>query len=358
MGGSRLQSSVRQAIAGGPTEEDTYVIKAHEQEGQVIVSIPFALSYDGPEPGVGDVPFYYSSILAADDTPQGRWRRQRNISLVLSGSSNEGLSIPLPILDAPPSEFPLIVGVSNDISSMLASSRRRRKMKLLSVNRSTLEAIGMFPENVPASSYLGDSCRLLSEIQRHMLEPTIDGGLTWSALWTADEVRGFLNDRLSRFLRQTSIIETDFTVSVVSGTSSYDLPSDLILIERVGFDDGSTTTALSRVDQFVLDNGFPGWETTTGTPYAYYEDDDLSIRLYPTPNSGGTLRIRYVANHPTVNSPCVRLSIPSIFVPTIKYGVMSDMFGKEGEANDPIRAKYCEDRYVEGVELALLLMGK
>jgi hypothetical protein len=48
----------------------------------------------------------------------------------------------------------------------------------------------------------------------------------------------------------------------------------------------------------------------------------------------------------------VALSIPDDFTPYIVWGVLGEMFSKEGEASDPERAQYCRERYEEGVELA------
>jgi hypothetical protein len=36
---------------------------------------------------------------------------------------------------------------------------------------------------------------------------------------------------------------------------------------------------------------------------------------------------------------------------------MADMLSKEGEAQDPQRAEYCESRFSEGVELAKLFFA-
>jgi len=52
------------------------------------------------------------------------------------------------------------------------------------------------------------------------------------------------------------------------------------------------------------------------------------------------------------------LPIPANLAWAVKYGIMADMLGKEGEAQDTKRAKYCESRFGEGIELAKMWMGR
>ncbi len=52
------------------------------------------------------------------------------------------------------------------------------------------------------------------------------------------------------------------------------------------------------------------------------------------------------------------IPIPANFSWALKYGIMADMLGKEGEAQDVKRAKYCESRFGEGLELVKMWMGR
>ena len=209
---------------------------------------------------------------------------------------------------------------------------------------------------VPASAYQFDSCQLLSEIQAHLLETTIDGGLTWS-LWTAEEVLGYFNERVSRFLLETGLLRTRANISLVVGQALYDLPSDLISLRRLAVG----TTSLLPLSKWELDNGYPGWQSetpATPTRYAIWPEHSLTVRVVPVPDAAGTMVAHYVPNAPTITSVCVPVPIPGTFAPGIKYGVMADMLSKQGEANDPQRAAAFEARYAEAIDLAKALVGE
>lgn len=228
-----------------------------------------------------------------------------------------------------------------------------------------------FLSNVPFSVYNEIVGNLMDEIQRHMLEPTIDGGLSWQ-LWSVQEVRNYLKERLSRFLIDTGIVMDRATFTTVTNQSTYDLNSTLADLRWVNVNGAGGSRSLPAVDQWVLDHGSPGWESQTGSPDRYLEGTDpLTLELVPTPSVGGEEGMyQYVKSTPfdlpsgtasadfdIADLRTYYLRIPAIFGWAIKYGVMADMLRKEGEANDPERASYCEERYNGGVALARSLVG-
>lgn len=210
---------------------------------------------------------------------------------------------------------------------------------------------------MPFTTYSDDLCRMLDEIRRHLLEKDDTGSHTWS-LWTETEVLESVDHRIARFLVETGLVRERRSITAVSATASYDLPTDMIELRRVVWSSGGTKSNLPPIDSFQLDNAVPGWQTETGTPIAYVEEplSPLSLRLYPTPNTGGTIEIIIVPLPPAVTR-CVNLPLPATFIPYLKWGVLADLFRKEGEANDPERAAYCEDRFTEGIALARALMN-
>lgn len=552
-----------------------------------------------PSPGV-DFPFtvFQPNYL-------NRETRLRSYHKIIQENLTFGSGIgPLtaPIDDTP--RFIATSGTPQENSILNHQKRKRWKWSLAGEKNS----FSMFPAVVPATSYSTISCDLLSEIQRHMLEPTIDGGLTWSDLWTKSEIQKFLNNRISRFFLETGVIQEPFSVGISPGISEYNYPPDLIQAKRLtfeenlslynglvsfyrlqevtgapridsigpnnltdnnsvtqvtgkigygaGFDNslsqrlnrtdatqvglnprlsdwavsawfypvrttsttyyaivsklsnitflgyslflreksaetslyghpqttfgglpggpglqfigqsfynlnewnhivasydrdsfctmylngvrqfpiagstdnmsgfGDTTgdsntdadfligagwifggppqsffngnidavgiwnrtltdnemlslyndgngrelylgahdgpyVVLPRVDPFTEDNGNPDWESQTGTPASIIEEprDPLSFQLSPTPDVGGSVEGIYVAEPDPIGDACVPLPIPNYLSWIIKYGVMSDMLRKEGEANDPQRAQYCEGRWKEGIQLTRMLLG-
>lgn len=549
-----------------------------------------------PTPGV-DIPFTITQI-----TPDNAWRIRKAFSIAVQNDASTGPGLPL--LTATIDDTPRFIASSGipEESSLSSFARLKRTKFDIAANKNSFS---LFPANIPASTFSTISCDLFSEIQRHMLEPTVDGGLTWSALWTKDEVQRYFNERLSRFYLSTGVIQKALSISIAAGSVEYDYPSDLIETKRLTFEEnlslytnlisfwrleevagtrfdaigpnhltpqntppsgpgkignavvlstastqqlsildasqvglnpnlgdfsisfwvnpsdmsgsllyymiskgavggipnaegysifllgtgfggngfigtnfgdnvgisgcqavwilpsnitntwnhvvvnfkrsgyiqiylnnsrmalqpgtsdninffnpttgpcnptlpftigsasglssffsGSidavgywgrvlTTSEIStlynagngrelysgqhdgpyvvlpRVDPFTQDNGYPGWETLTGTPSAIIEEPriPLSFKLSPIPTTSGSVEGLYVADPTAIGDACVPLPIPNFLCWGLKYGVMADMLNKEGEANDPKRAQYCESRFQECIQLARLLLG-
>ena len=289
-----------------------------------------------------DFPFY--SRYGTAPTPRRRGKR----ALALRWA--EG-SMPLPILDAiiqegsPPGE------VSVDPPRRVWM-RRERDRKFHPLHLFTGPAL--VPLN--ATSFPDNICRLLEEIQLHLLE-VADSGMTWQ-LWTETEVREAVGNRLRKFFAASGFIRERRTVAGTSGVNTYSLPSDILQVRRVVWNTGVVRVTLSQIDDFALDNSNPEWQGLTGVPETYIEDPlgPNTIQVIPTPSASGTLEL-VIVPQPEELVGCMNIPIPAMFVPYLKYGVLADMLGKEGEANDPKRAEYCESRWMEGIELAQAFLG-
>jgi hypothetical protein len=300
------------------------------------------------------IAFTFSTFqtTASDNTPQRRWATARALSAAIL-SQPLGKAIALDIIDD--------TGVSSGRRALDDQDWRAQRLRLQARAAGAAllpNAQPVFPDRLPAITYSDTICRLLSEIQRHLLE-TPDGGVTWSLLFSAAEVLRLINERLVRFLLETGILRKRSQISVGSGTPTVDLPSDLIEVRRVAWA-GATVSGLARMDPFGMDAGLPGWEGGSGTPYAYVEEPlpALQVRLVQTPSANGTLDVIYVYDPATLTGLCsLAIPLPAMFVPHVKYGVLADLLSKEGEASDPQRAGYCESRFAEGVELARLMLG-
>jgi hypothetical protein len=264
------------------------------------------------------------------------------------------LGIPNTIFTAPPDTTPLFVA---EFQARHKSAWLKRRLKAWKIRRSRhLRAPGYPALLTPASTYSDSTCRVLSEIQRHLLEGTIDDGLTWS-LWTSAEVKQYFTERVSRFLVETGMLRTRATIAGIDSVDEYDLPSDFIELRRAQW---LTTTrnVLTRVDALELDSGRVGWETEGARPefIVLEPKSSLRVQLVPVPKTNGTIEIIYIRNEAAV-SGCAAVPLPAMFTPYIKWGILADMLRKEGEANDPERSQHAEARFMEGVDLARLLLG-
>jgi len=201
---------------------------------------------------------------------------------------------------------------------------------------------------------------VLNELQ-YVVAEAPDHGASWpSGLWTTDEVIAYLNQRQQWFLRDTGVLLSFGTLSTVPQTIQHVLPTDFIRAHRVVWRTvANVRTPLFRKENWEIDISTPTWPYILATHPVFYqatESPSLELRTSPAALDAGLLDISYVARPTTVSNSGVTLTVPDEYVPTLKYGVLADMFSKVGRANDPARAKYCEARFQQGLVEARMLL--
>lgn len=255
--------------------------------------------------------------------------------------------------------------VRNSLDELPGMMKKEALLKAyrLATTQEGLHGVWERPAWIPSGRYGDEKCRVLSEIQRHFLEPVIDGGVSWQ-LWSQEEVHKVLEMRIHRFLVETGIIRKEELRSVGQGSTEIDVPQDSIEIRRVDFeysDRRQKPRALFRIDTQQADSGIVGWDDVEGEPHSYIEDpmvNSMTIRACPLPDGDGQVSIRYVPMPQlSMSILCEPLPIPRMFTWVVKWGVIADLLKKEGEANDTVRAKAAEDMYNFGVGIAKHLVG-
>jgi hypothetical protein len=207
---------------------------------------------------------------------------------------------------------------------------------------------------------------ILNEMQFHTLETPNQGASLSTDIWTIAEWVRVVNSRLAQFMMETKLVVTRRTFATTIGVSRYDLNALLdtgnMKLHRVAWvaDSDGFSHGLIEADLFQYDHFLPSWTTTPGTPEAYVEESlpTQTIEILPAPDAAGTLDILYTdlaAELPSTPDGTV-LGIPNDFTPYIKWGALADLLSKEGQAHDPMRAKYAEFRFREGVVLAKILL--
>src|SRR5688572_13335380 len=133
---------------------------------------------------VEGVDYPFRSRLYADNL-QGHYRRgwvERRMA-----AQPAVPSVPL-VLIAPVDTTPLFVGKHFEVPISWRFKVRRHK-NLVANTPASSDWGARMAAYLPATVYPDTACRIYSEIQRHMLEPVVDGGLTWT-VWTTAEVAG------------------------------------------------------------------------------------------------------------------------------------------------------------------------
>lgn len=308
--------------------------------GPAIGALPLTILALTQEEGV-DYPFFTRGVLPFN--PPLRKRRNNSFYAVQAGAT-----VILDVVGA--DTFPLFLRMPTELPEAVKWKKRIWARRI--VQERAFPAF--IQPRLPALTYSRTLCQVLREIQRHLLEPFPELLSEGWQLWTKSEATDAFNRRLVKFLEDTGLTRERRTISVLSGQSEVDLPADTLSLRRASFTDGVTHSPLTRIDKGELE-GTVDWETSTGTPYAYI-GEPFTITLYPIPNAAGTLEIVIVAA-PAALSGCDPIPLPACFVPFVKWGAIADLLRKEGEGNDPERAKYAEGRFQEGVELGRLLLG-
>ncbi len=195
---------------------------------------------------------------------------------------------------------------------------------------------------------------MLQEIQWHLLgDPDVlpcDGLNNFGG---SDNVLSVYYRRLADFLDETQITRTESTLAADT-LGVYPLPANLIELNRVEVDG----YAMQPMDAKQADLYDSAWETNTTEVYGYIIEPQNSLELRLVPKvTGKTVKVIYVAavNTATEPSNCITwdpLPIPYSWSWVLKWGVIADLLAAEGEFNDPVRAKFAEELYSMGVELA------
>ncbi len=205
---------------------------------------------------------------------------------------------------------------------------------------------------------------ILNEIQYHTLETPDNGASLDSDMWTIGEWVDYLNARAAHFLAETKLVLVrDASLATIIDTTQYDLGSgistSLLEVHRVAWLDAlGISHGLREGSTLTYDRLLPTWTTSAASqePETYVRAGrpQLKIEIIPAPSAAGTLDVLFT-ERPTQlpqTPDATVLAIPNDFTPYIKYGAMADIFAKEGQANDPEKAAYCEARYTEGILIA------
>ena len=106
---------------------------------------------------------------------------------------------------------------------------------------------------------------------------------------------------------------------------------------------------------WALNSFLANWKAATQPlpkVYSISDDPPLQIQLAPIPSDAGTLEMLTVNTGANLDGSGVLMGIPDDWTPVVKWGALADLLRKDGPARDPARAKYCEDRWSQGIAAA------
>ncbi len=202
-------------------------------------------------------------------------------------------------------------------------------------------------------------------IQYHLQEHVNDFSVSFfwvgTEMFTMDDVVQALQRRLNRFLFETGVVVQESQQSISAGNGRVSLSQAFIDIVRAAWVQLGSLGAESRISRIRrIDESTAGkqsrrWSVDAGTPVSFslIVSPNLQIQLVPHPIANGQLHLLTVNTNTALDvATGVTINLPNDLVSAVRWGALADLLGKEGQAEDPDRSAYCEQRYREGVELA------
>lgn len=203
---------------------------------------------------------------------------------------------------------------------------------------------------------------VVAELQHMLMEPISVTTWTGTDMFTMDMLTQAVQRRRDQFLLETAItVSRMYPVSgAISSEGRLDLPDTIADVRRVSWVNfmSLTWSHLWRRDDWGAKSQQYNWTLTPSDPptgYAMIMTPPLGIQFIPPPAGLGNLDLLAIESGATLDVTAnTLLGVPDDYAWAIKYGALADLLAQEGQARDPYRSTYCEERWKQGVALASL----
>lgn len=194
-------------------------------------------------------------------------------------------------------------------------------------------------------------------LQYHLLEPSV-GVNPWtgaSTQYTANDLISGLTRRRDETLGYTGCTITRRTTAAVAGRTT--LPDTVIDIRRIAYlplaSTGQKNSVMWPDDNWAEQSFNPQWTLNPpGTPLIYLQtaQPPISFDVDVPPAYFGNYEALTVEAGQAFSAVTPNpLLVPDDFAWVLRMGVLSDLFNKEGDAKDLLRATQCESMYKLGL---------
>jgi hypothetical protein len=201
---------------------------------------------------------------------------------------------------------------------------------------------------------------LLDAINLHLIEE-ITLLAPSSEITSLDEILKFARNRVNQFQFKTGLVLTreQYTLNVPPDNKLI-IKDEVIDIVRAAYVDFNELTnpflsyVLNKEDEDSIGQFNRSYfNSTTDIPLFYTTVlENLNVvRVYPSPQNLGALDIVSVNGIPTATVLALNtiINLPNNLIPYIKWGVLADIYWKDGVGYNPAMANYCEERWREGI---------
>lgn len=193
--------------------------------------------------------------------------------------------------------------------------------------------------------------------------PTFPIQQPWDPLWTQTEMLAYLSTAVNDFLTACPLVyEVDF--ASIPRTQPYGpLPDGCMVPQRVAYFTPATVPVgpypMRETSQAYLDAYDYRWQTQIGqAPAAFYRDKVPlgNFGIWPRINNLANFEITSSIRQPQTMGMLDGFILPDVFLPIIKFRLYSFAYSKDGESRNPGLAKYFDQRYQFGVQMANLIL--
>lgn len=193
---------------------------------------------------------------------------------------------------------------------------------------------------------------LYTIIEYHLLEPPVGAGpWTGSAQFAISDLQFAVARRRDELLGTTGCFITYATQAATPGRQS--LPATTLDLRRLAFLPAATygpPSTLWQDDAWAWESFEPDYTTLPqGIPFTYAMNTQplFSFDVDRNLNVPGQYELLTVQGLGLAST----LNIPDDWAWVIKWGALADLLGRESNAKDLLRAKYAEQRYLQGMSL-------
>jgi hypothetical protein len=162
-------------------------------------------------------------------------------------------------------------------------------------------------------------------------------------LWTQEEMLSYLVSVQNDFLCAVRPVYAIATQLLTANNAIYPSPADAIRVERISING----TELWNMTQTDIDwQG--GYSPRAGQgPFNWYQDKvgAFNFAVDPVPQVGNIARIFYSQLGSTSLGLLSTLTVPDIFWPAMKWGVLALALSKDGENKDLSRSAVCQNKF-------------
>lgn len=194
-------------------------------------------------------------------------------------------------------------------------------------------------------------------IEYHLLEPATGSTWTGTNQFAIADLSLACSRRRNEILQATACNMAESSLSITPNTSSVQLSDTMLDVRRCRWvpaaNLGSPVT-LQRGDSRSFQYFTPRYAQTNNNPLRWdvIGQPPQTVTLDTMVNVPSVLQVLGMQGGADFNPPSnAPLLMPDDWMWVLKFGAMADILSKEQEGKDLARAKYCRQRYEEGLKL-------